>query len=78
MSKFETFERQFAEILNVETLEPDHPLEAYAEWDSLSRLTVVALAQRLFGVAITSEDLTRISTVRDLEQLIQHRNRRCA
>lgn len=78
MNPFARFEQQFAVILNVETLALDQPLHAYEEWDSLSRLTVVALVQRMFGVAIASDDFRRIETVRDLEEFVRVRDRRCA
>ena len=44
-------------------------LEDYEEWDSLSKMSVMAFYSKNFGVAVTLNDLKDLKTVADLIKL---------
>ncbi len=46
-------------------------LDSYEEWDSLSKMAVMAFFGKKFGVQIQLDDLRTIETVEDLTALAQ-------
>ena len=44
-------------------------LEDYCEWDSLSKMAIIAYYNQKFGVLITLKELQQIKTVEDLIKL---------
>lgn len=44
-------------------------LEDYDEWDSLSKMSIMAYYQKNFAVEISLNDLARVQTVSDLIKL---------
>lgn len=55
------------------SLTPDKPLAEVPQWDSLARLTVIALADAEYGVNLTASDLNACITVGDIHVCIQQR-----
>jgi len=47
----------------------DDVLADYEEWDSLSKMSVMAFYSKNFGVAVTLNDLKDLKTVADLIKL---------
>jgi len=47
----------------------DDVLADYEEWDSLSKMSVMAFYSKTFGVAVTLNDLKDLKTVADLIKL---------
>lgn len=56
------------EIMDVDegTLSPDTVLEEVEEWDSLSKLSLIATAKREFGIVLKAELLRTFVTVQDI------------
>lgn len=47
------------------TLSMDDVLENYEEWDSLSKLTLIAEVKKMFGRVLNVETIKNIRTVKD-------------
>lgn len=46
-------------------------LDQYEEWDSLSKMAVMAFYNKNFGISISLKDLATLSTVSDLIKLAE-------
>jgi len=68
--------QSLAEILMEDEVRPDQELQGFEEWDSLAALSLVVSVRANYDVVITTEDLRRITTVGDLEQLVQSKQPR--
>lgn len=44
-------------------------LDQYEEWDSLSKMAVMAFYNKNFGISVSLKDLSSLSTVSDLIKL---------
>jgi acyl carrier protein len=62
---------ELAEILEVDEVSPDQELQGFEAWDSLAALSLVVSVRANFGVIVTTEDLRRVTTVADLEQMVR-------
>jgi len=49
----------------------DDQFREYDEWDSLGQLSLIALLDEEFGVAIETDDFNELVTVRDLVNAVQ-------
>jgi len=67
------FYLKLAEILDIETVKPEDALTNFDAWDSLSMLSVLALADTKYGVTIRPEDLRAAVTAADLARLVEGR-----
>lgn len=67
----ESLYQTLADILEVDEVLPSHELHSFEAWDSIAALSLVVSIRSNYGVVITTEDLRRITTVADLECLIQ-------
>ncbi len=65
------FREQIAEILDVAEVKESDVLADFAEWDSLSVLSTIALLDAKYGVNVTALDLKGVRTVADLWNLTQ-------
>lgn len=65
------FREQIAEILDVAEVKESDVLADFAEWDSLSVLSTIALLDAKYGVNVTALDLKGVRTVADLWSLTQ-------
>jgi acyl carrier protein len=57
---------KLAEILEVETVAPESVLRDFETWDSLSALSILALADATYGVPMTAAELKQIRTAGEL------------
>ena len=48
------------------TLNEDSVLDDYDEWDSLSKLSLIALAKKEFGLVLKTENIKEFKTVSDI------------
>lgn len=69
----ETFLSKLAEILEVDEVRPSSVLRDFAEWDSLSALSVIAMLHSDYGVSVGASDLKNASTAEDLYELVVHK-----
>jgi acyl carrier protein len=70
MDKTEFYQR-LAEILDVEEVKPENALADFETWDSLAILSVLAMADAKYGVAIKAEEIRSVITVGDLTNLVE-------
>lgn len=64
------FLAEMAEILEEDAVAPADELANFESWDSLAGLSVVAMADSMFGAKLSAQDLRSAETVQDLYQLI--------
>lgn len=69
----ENFFSQLAEILEVDAINPQEVLADFSTWDSLSILTIAAMADTCFGVSLTTGDIKGAHTAGELADLIASR-----
>ncbi len=65
------FLSKIAEILEEEGIQGTDDLKSFAQWDSLSILSVIAMLDANYGVNLPAADFESISTVDDLWTLVQ-------
>ena len=61
---------KLAEILQVDEVKPTDVLASFDEWDSLSVLSVVAMADAQYGVNLSAAELACVNTAQGLMELI--------
>jgi acyl carrier protein len=66
-----TFYVKLATILDVEEVMPDNTLADFESWDSLSALSILALADSEYGVTLRAEELRSAVTAEDLANLLE-------
>jgi len=74
MNKPEFYQR-LAEILDAEEVTEQSVLGDFESWDSLSVLSVLALADSKYGVAIKAEEIRSVVTAGDLAALVESRRK---
>jgi acyl carrier protein len=62
---------QLAELLEVETVNPTDVLADFELWDSLTKLSLIAMLGSKYGVTMTADGLNDIRTAADLEAAIR-------
>ena len=67
------FENSMAEILEVDSLVLTDELDSFDCWDSLTILSIIALASENYGVELSNEDIIRSRTIDGLKRLIESR-----
>ena len=67
---------RLTQILEVDEIRRDGTLSAFENWDSLAALCVIAGVREDYGVTISSEELSRLTTVGDLEDLVASKRAR--
>jgi acyl carrier protein len=70
----EEFYGKLADILEVDEVKGSDVLEDFAEWDSLSVLSVIAMIDAQYGVNLTAADLKGIGSAQALYELVLSRN----
>jgi len=66
---------RLAETLDVETVRLEDTLRDFPEWDSLTVLSVLAMADAHYGVTLRSEDIAQAKTAGDLWRLVEARRK---
>lgn len=66
----ETLNQKLAGIFEVEEVEDDQLLESFECWDSLTLLSIIALASKDFGKELTTDQIRDSRTIKGLIQLI--------
>ena len=69
----EEFLKKIAEILEQQEVKETDALKSYAQWDSLSVLSVIAMLDSSYGVNLPAAELENINTAGDLWNLVQSR-----
>jgi len=69
------FLKKIAEILEEDEVKETDDLKSFAQWDSLSVLSVIAMLDSNYGVNLHAADFSTIQTAGDLWNLVQSRKR---
>lgn len=69
------FLAKIAAILEVDGVCETDELKAFAQWDSLSVLSVIAMLDASYGVNLRAADFGPVKSVGDLWALVQSRKR---
>ena len=64
------FEKQLAEILEVEGVDANDELTAFDTWDSLTILSIIALCDESYGVPLALDEIEDSGTINGLKELI--------
>ena len=64
------FYAKLADILETDEVKPESILREFEIWDSLTILTILAMADASYGVSMTADDLKPISTAGQLADYI--------
>jgi acyl carrier protein len=67
------FLAKIASILEVDEVRETDELKAFAQWDSLSVLSVIAMLDSSYGVNLHAADFKSAKSVGDLWRLVQSR-----
>jgi acyl carrier protein len=70
----ETFLKQMAELLEVDSVNAQDEITSFEAWDSLTRLSIIALVDDEYSVTISAQDILNAKTVEGLYKLIQSKN----
>jgi len=65
------FYKKLADILEVETVSRDSPVEDFENWDSLGVLAILAMIDSTYKVSISSAEMTKVRKVADLEDIVK-------
>ena len=66
----EDFLEQMAEIMEVDTVNLSDKLASFEAWDSLTTLSIIALADDEYQVSLTNAEIADAKTIEGLHQLI--------
>ena len=66
----ETLNQKLAGIFEVDEVQEDQLLESFECWDSLTLLSIIALASKDFGKELTTDQVRDSGTIKGLVQLI--------
>jgi acyl carrier protein len=66
----ETLNQKLAGIFEVDEVQEDQLLESFECWDSLTLLSIIALASKDFGKELTTDQVRDSGTIKGLIQLI--------
>ncbi|WP_250492824.1 acyl carrier protein [Caballeronia sp. GAWG1-1] len=62
----DAFYANLAELLEVDSVDPDLPLDHYDNWDSLTALALIAWLDKELGVAISAKGISEFACAADL------------
>jgi len=65
------FYADMANILEVDEVKDEDCLESFECWDSLTRLTIIAIASSKYGVNISAKDVDEAKTVGGVKKLYE-------
>ncbi|MGU3376336.1 phosphopantetheine-binding protein [Chryseobacterium sp. M5A1_1a] len=66
----EDFLEQIAEIMEVDSVNPSDELTSFEAWDSLTTLSIIALADDEYKVSLTNGEIADAKTIEGLSNLI--------
>lgn len=64
------FLEQMAEIMEVDTVNATDVLTSFDAWDSLTTLSIIALADDEFEISLTNSEIVEANTIEGLYNLI--------
>lgn len=67
----EAIYKQLAELLEVDTVKDSDVLESFECWDSLTILSIIAMASENYGKILLVKDINEAKTIGDLIAIIK-------
>ena len=67
----ENFKTEIAELLEVDNVELNEELSSFECWDSLTILSIIALAGENYNVTLSAAEISKSITIGGLEELIK-------
>jgi acyl carrier protein len=67
------FEKEIAELLEVDTVNDEDILEEFESWDSLTVLSIIAHVDENYKITISANDLNEAKNIGSLKRLIESR-----
>ncbi len=64
------FYAKLVDILEVDEVKPDSVLRDFENWDSLTIISIMAMADISYGVSVSAADLLTITTAGELTNFI--------
>ena len=71
----ENFDGEISEILEVDSVNLDDQLTSFDCWDSLTILSIIALASETYQVTISAAEVNAAASVGGLKALIQSKGK---
>ena len=71
----ENFDGEIAEILEVDSVNMDDQLTSFDCWDSLTILSIIALASETYNITISVVEVNAAASVGGLKVLIQSKGK---
>ena len=71
----DNFDEEIAELLEVDSVNLYDQLTAFDCWDSLTILSIIALASETYHVTISAAEVNAAATVGGLKNLIQSKSK---
>jgi len=65
------FDKNIAEILEVDNVEMNDKLSSFECWDSLTILSIIALADENYHVTLSAYEINNSKTIAGLKELIK-------
>jgi acyl carrier protein len=65
------FLEQMADIFEVDAVQLDDRVVDFDVWDSLTQLTIIALADENYGVTISAKEIRESETIAGIKKLIE-------
>jgi acyl carrier protein len=69
----EGYKEKISEILEVEDVNEEDEFESFECWDSLTVLSIIAMADESYDVQLSGEDVKCAKTIGELRELIESR-----
>lgn len=67
----ENFNEEIAEILEVDNVDINQELKSFECWDSLTILSIIAMADERYNVTLVADEVNSSKTVKGLRELIK-------
>ena len=71
----ENFDSVIAELLEVDTVNQEDELSGFECWDSLTILSIIAVADSNYGVILNAADVNDAKTIGGLKKIINDRRK---
>lgn len=65
------FENRLLDVLEVDAINDEDKLEDFECWDSLTQLSIIALANELFRVTLSAKEIKEAASIGGLKSLIE-------
>lgn len=69
----ENYDSLLAEILEVDSVKMDDKFTSFECWDSLTQLSIIAMADQSYKVTLNANDVLEAETIGGLKELIKSR-----